>query len=215
MNEILREISDSILNLKERETLELTKQAVAARIPAPEILNDGLLNGFLGVGERWQKQEYFISHVLFAANILGQGNAILEEILVDRDRPKNGVVVIGTPQGDIHDIGKNLVIMMLKANNFEVIDLGVDVPPEKFIQEAKRADADIIACSIIMSVVLPVIERIVSLAHAEGLWPKAKIIVGGAPITEAVAKRVGADNWAATAPEAGKLALALVGKGGA
>jgi len=135
---------------------------------------------------------------------------IIEPHLVDSDSPTAGTVVIGTVEGDIHDIGKNLVTIMLKANNFKVYDLGVDVAPQKFIDKAKEVGADLVACSLIMSVALPKVEEVVQLVQDEANLTGTKVIIGGAPITQAVTDQLGADGWAPNASQAAKEALRLM-----
>lgn len=205
----VEKIVNAMVSLNKNEVVRLTEEAIKAQIPPQEILEKGLLQGLLVVGDKWQKQEYFISHVLMAALILRAGTDIVKPYLVAGQENTIGTVVIGTVAGDIHDIGKNLVITMLKANGFKVYDLGVDIPADQFIEKAKEVDADIIACAIVMSVCIPVMEEVVKLTREAGL--KAKVMIGGAPITQPVFEKIGADGWGEDAPEAAKAARKLLG----
>lgn len=194
-NELLKQISDAVVSLDAEKTTQLTRAALEDNIDPEKIINDGLLAGLLVVGDKWERQEYFISHVLMGARAMQMGVDLVEPHLLNKTRDPVGKVVIGTVEGDVHDIGKNLVALMLKTAGFDVYDLGVDVPPKKFIEKAKEVDADIIASSLIMSICLPKMAEISKLADAEGLRPKMKTVVGGPPLSEKVAVEVGADAY--------------------
>lgn len=193
--ELLGQISAAVVSLNAEETKQLTQQALDAGIEPEAIINEGLLHGLLEVGDKWEKQEYFISHVLMGARAMQMGVDLVEPYLVDEAKEPLGRIVIGTVEGDVHDIGKNLVTLMLRTAGFEVHDLGVDVPPQAFIDKAKEVDADIIASSLIMSICLPKMEEINKLADQEGLRPRVKTVVGGPPLSNKVAARIGADAY--------------------
>ncbi len=194
-DELLEQISSAIVSLDADKTAELTQQALDSSVDPLSIINKGLLPGLLEVGDKWEKQEYFISHVLMGARAMQTGVDLVEPHLVDDESEPLGTVVIGTVAGDVHDIGKNLVTLMLKTSGFEVYDLGVDVPPQDFIDKAVEVDADIIASSLIMSICLPQMEQINKLAEEAGLRPRVKTVVGGPPLSEKVAHEIKADAY--------------------
>ncbi len=194
-DELLEQISAAVVSLNAEQTAELTQQALDAGFEPVSIINGGLLPGLLEVGDKWERQEYFISHVLMGARAMQTGVDLVEPYLVAEEREPLGRIVIGTVEGDVHDIGKNLVTLMLRTAGFEVHDLGVDVPPQKFIDKAKEVNADIIASSLIMSICLPKMEEINKLADDEGLRPRVKTVVGGPPLSTKVAARIGADAY--------------------
>jgi corrinoid protein of di/trimethylamine methyltransferase len=194
-DELLYQISTAVVSLNAEETEQLTQQALDAGIEPEKIINEGLLRGLLEVGDKWERQEYFISHVLMGARAMQMGVDLVEPHLVGETREPLGRIVIGTVEGDVHDIGKNLVTLMLRTAGYEVHDLGVDVPPQTFIDKAKEIDADIVASSLIMSICLPKMEEINKLADQEGLRPRVKTVVGGPPLSDKVAERIGADAY--------------------
>lgn len=194
-DELLEQISSAIVSLDADKTAELTQQALDSSVDPLSIINKGLLPGLLEVGDKWEKQEYFISHVLMGARAMQTGVDLVEPHLVDAEAEPLGTVVIGTVAGDVHDIGKNLVTLMLKTSGFEVHDLGVDVPPQNFIDKAVEVDADIIASSLIMSICLPQMEKINKLADDADLRPRVKTVVGGPPLSEKVAREIKADAY--------------------
>jgi 5-methyltetrahydrofolate--homocysteine methyltransferase len=209
MGEVAQRIVATMVALDKTKTLELTKEALEQGENPRQVLENGLLRGLLTVGDKWEKKEYFITEVLQATQIMKEAASLVEPHLLNDNAPNNGTVVIGTVEGDIHDIGKNLVSTMLKAGNFKVVDLGVNVPPDKFIEIAQAEQADIVACSLIMSVCIPKMQEVISKIRQAGL--KAKSMIGGPPITEKVYERLGADGWAPDAPMAAKVAKQLVG----
>jgi 5-methyltetrahydrofolate--homocysteine methyltransferase len=194
-DELLQQITAAVVRLEAEETASLTQQALDAGIAPTAIINKGLLPGLLEVGDKWERQEYFISHVLMGARAMQTGVDLVEPHLVGEQAEPLGRIVIGTVEGDVHDIGKNLVTLMLRTAGFEVHDLGVDVPPQQFIDKAQEVNADIIASSLIMSICLPKMEEINQLADAAGLRPRMKTVVGGPPLSDKVAARIGADAY--------------------
>ncbi|GAB4248733.1 MAG: corrinoid protein [Thermoleophilia bacterium] len=189
----LDRIRQAIVKLSRDETVAATKEAVEAGVDPVKIVQDGLSAGLLEVGDQWIKKERFISHVLVAAKAVHAGQEVVEPYLVDGASGEKGRVVLGTIKGDLHDIGKNLVALMLRSGGFEVTDIGIDVPPERFVEAAKEENADIVAISLLMSVCLDEVEEACRLLR-EAEVP-AKILVGGPPVSETVAKEIGADMY--------------------
>ncbi len=204
----IQDIHSAIVSLSVPNTEAATKKALDAGVDRQEILVDGLAAGLLEVGDKWIKQEMFISHVLVAAKAMKAGQTILEE--GEPEGESKAVMVLGTAQGDLHDLGKNLVGMMMKAAGFKVHDLGVDVPPRTFIEKAKEVDADIIGISLIMSICLDKVEETCKLAKEEGI--KARVLIGGPPTSDTVAEKIGAGGYGGfDAPTGVKKAKELVG----
>lgn len=202
---MLNEISIKLQAGRAKVVKELVQQAVDAGIPAQEILEKGLLAGMDVVGERFRKDEIFVPQVLVAARAMNFGMEVLKPLLVADGVENIGKVCIGTIQGDQHDIGKNLVKMMMEGKGFEVIDLGIDVEPEQFIKTAQEENCQIIAISALLTTTMNTMEKVVELAEEAGIRDKVKIMVGGAPLTDGFAKKIGADiytNDAASAAEA-------------
>ena len=192
-NEQLVKIRTAVVSMSVQGTEEATREALDAGLDPYKIIKSGLAAGLTEVGEMWVKRERFISHVLMSAKALGAGQKIVEEQLVGKESHYKATAVIGTPKGDLHDIGKNLVCMMLKAAGFKVYDLGVDVEPQAFIDKAKEVDADLIGVSLIMSICLDKVEEVCQLAKAAGI--RAKVIIGGPATSEKVASEVNADAY--------------------
>lgn len=210
-NELLKGISDAVVALDDQKVVNATKKALDAGLDPLNIVKSGLLKGLLAVGDRWQRKELFVSHVLLAARAMKSGISLVEPKLLGKRGEPLGTVVIGTVEGDVHDIGKNLVSLMLQASGFEIHDLGVDVPPQKFIDKAKEVNADLICSSLIMSVCLDKMKEIQDLATSTGLRPKVKTMVGGAPLSTKIARQIGADAYAADAVAAAEVAKDLLG----
>jgi len=175
--------------------LELTKRAVDGGLDIKTILDDGLISGMTIVGEKFKAHEIFLPDVLLAAKAMHVGMDVLKPLLIKKGIPTIGKVVIGTVQGDLHDIGKNLVAIMLKGAGFEVFDLGKDVPPEMFLDTAVKENADIIGMSALLTTTMPVMKRVIDLAKQRGLYEKKKFIVGGAPLSAEYAKEIGANAY--------------------
>ena len=174
---------------------ELTKQAIAENCGAKKILDDGLIAGMTTVGEKFKAHEIFLPDVLLAAKAMYAGMDLLKPLLVKNHISMMGKVVIGTVQGDLHDIGKSLVGIMLKGAGFEVIDLGRDVTPEKFVNTAKESGADIIGMSALLTTTMPVMKKVINLAKEQKIREKFKIIIGGAPLSDDYANEIGADAY--------------------
>lgn len=202
---MLNEISLKLQAGKAKIVKELVQQAIDAGIAPQEILEKGLLAGMDVIGEKFKNNEVFVPEVLVAARAMNFGMAVLKPLLVADGVKNAGKVCIGTIQGDQHDIGKNLVKMMLEGKGFEVIDLGTDVSAEQFVQTAKDENCQIIAISALLTTTMSTMADVVKLAEEAGIRDQVKIMVGGAPLTDAFAKKIGADAYtpdAATAAEA-------------
>jgi 5-methyltetrahydrofolate--homocysteine methyltransferase len=210
MEPVLQAIYDSILNGQQKVTAAKVTEALAANIPAATVLNDGMVGAMAEVGKLFEEGEYFVPEMLIAARAMQAGLAILKPALVKADVKPIGKVAIGTVKGDLHDIGKNLVSMMLEGASFEIVDLGTDVTPEKFIDAVQNRGADFIAMSALLTTTMPNMKTTIEAIKASGLRDKVKILVGGAPVTDAYAREIGADGYAADASRAVALAKSLL-----
>lgn len=193
--ETLKEISASLQQGDDKKVFTLTRQAIEEKIPPREILEYALIGGMRKVGEKFKIHEIFLPDVLLAAKAMSAGMGLLEPFFIKEGIPTLGKVVIGTVQGDLHDIGKNLVSVMLTGAGFEVIDLGCNVTPEKFIETAKQEDAPVIGMSALLTTTMPVMRSVVELLKQEGLSGRIKTIIGGAPVSEEFARKIGADAY--------------------
>ena len=185
-------------------------EAVESGLPADQILNLGLIKAMAEVGKRFEKGEFFVPEMLIAARAMQSGLNILRPYLVDAGVEPTGKVVIGTVKGDLHDIGKNLVSMMLEGSGFEVVDLGTDVAPESFI-EAIREGADLLGLSALLTTTMTSMSMTIEAIKAAGLREQIKVIIGGAPVTQEFADQIGADGFAPDASSAASIALQLMG----
>ena len=191
---------------------QLVKEALDAGIPAGSILNDGLIAGMDIVGEKMESGDMFIPEVLMAAQAMSESVVILKPLLSEGQSSTAGKVIIGTVKGDLHDIGKNLVKMMLESAGFETIDLGVDISPEDFVKAIIENKPDIIGLSALLTTTMPMMKRSIQTIEESGLRKNLKIIVGGAPVNQAFADEIGADGYAPDAGAASKLAKSLLKK---
>ena len=192
---LIQQLSEYLQQGNVKQVLELTKRAVDGGLDIKTILDDGLISGMTIVGEKLKAHEIFLPDVLLAAKAMHVGMDVLKPLLIKKGIPTIGKVVIGTVQGDLHDIGKNLVAIMLKGAGFEVFDLGKDVPPEMFLDTAVKENADIIGMSALLTTTMPVMKRVIDLAKQRGLYEKKKFIVGGAPLSAEYAKEIGANAY--------------------
>ncbi len=206
---VLEEISTQLQAGKVKDVKALVQQALDEGIQARDILEKGLLAGMDVVGEKFKNNEVFVPEVLIAARCMNKGTEILRPFLVKDGVEGKGTVVIGTVSGDLHDIGKNLVRMMMEGKGLKVIDLGVDVTPAAFIQAAKENDADIIGLSALLTTTMPEMKNVVDAVKKEGL--RCKVMVGGAPVTAEFAKEIGADFYSEDATSAAEGAVAIIG----
>lgn len=193
-------------------SLKLTEKALNAGIPATEILGRGLLPGMEIIGEQFEKQEIFFPELLMAADTMKAAIALLRPELSKSKIPPIGKYVIGTVEGDAHDIGKNLVKMMLEQNGWEVTDLGTDVPTEKFCSVIEEDDFDILGLSALLTITMPAMDDVLKALRAAGLRDKVKIMIGGAPLTQSFAEQIGADIYAKDAVEAVRKAKSLINR---
>ena len=188
-------------------TLEkLVKEAMDNKADAGQVLNDGLIEAMDVIGEKMQNGDMFIPEVLMAAKCMAQAVEQLKPFLADGDISSAGHIIIGTVKGDLHDIGKNLVIMMLESAGFKVTDLGVDVPPETFVKAIEENKADILALSALLTTTMPMMQQTIDAVAESGLRQKVKIIIGGAPVNQEFADKITADGYAPDAGSASKLA---------
>lgn len=205
---ILNEISENLQLGNIDEVKELVMQAINDGIPAQDILEKGLLNGMGEIGERFRNNEVFVPEVLIAARAMNLGAQILKPHLIDGGMKAVGKVVLGTVKGDLHDIGKNLVKMMMEGKGLEVIDIGMDVAPEKFIEVAQAEGCKVIACSALLTTTMNVMREVVEAAEAANIRDQVKIMIGGAPVTQSFCDRIGADIYTEDAASAAEMAAA-------
>lgn len=192
-DEELKAIRNAVVALSVPETKEATWRALETGVDSNDIIKQGLAEGLTEVGDKWLKKELFISHVLVAAKAVAVAQELVEKTLVGKEGEYKASIVLGTPKGDLHDIGKNLVAMMMRAGGFKVYDLGVDVEPKVFIDKAKEVDADLIGMSLIMSICLDQMEKVCQMLKENGV--RAKTIIGGPATSKRVAKHIGADAY--------------------
>lgn len=204
---LLEDVSLALQAGRAPKVKELVQQAVDEGIPAKDVLEQGLLSGMSVVGEKFKNNEVFVPEVLIAARAMNAGVAILKPYLTEAGVEAKGTAVIGTVKGDLHDIGKNLVKMMLEGRGLNVIDLGVDVEPERFVQAAIDNEADIICCSALLTTTMGEMKHVVEGAAAKGIRDKVKIMIGGAPVTQSFCDSIGADCYTADAASAADEAL--------
>lgn len=209
---ILEDISLNLQRGKAKVVKELVQQAVDQGIDAKQILEEGLLAGMGIVGEKFKNNEVFVPEVLVAARAMNMGVSILKPLLTSAHVEAKGRACIGTVKGDLHDIGKNLVKMMLEGKGLEVIDLGTDVAPETFVQTAKEQNCQIICCSALLTTTMGVMGDVVKAAENAGIRDQVKIMVGGAPITQSFCDEIGADVYTSDAASAADVAIELCAK---
>ena len=207
----LHEISVQLQAGKAKIVKGLVQQAIDEGVPAQEILEKGLLDGMNVIGEKFKNNEVFVPEVLIAARAMNQGVALLKPLLAEAGVKASGKVCIGTVQGDLHDIGKNLVKLMLEGKGLEVIDLGTDVAPETFVQTAIDQNCQIICCSALLTTTMGVMADVVKAAESAGIGDKVKIMIGGAPVNQAFCDQIGADVYTSDAASAAEAAVALCG----
>ena len=204
---ILNDISEALQKGKAKIVKELVTQAVEQGIHPEVILNDGLVSGMNIVGEKFKNNEIYVPEVLVAARAMNTGAQILKPLLAESGVIATGKVCIGTVQGDLHDIGKNLVKMMMEGKGLEVIDLGTDVSPEAFVQTAIEQNCQVICCSALLTTTMGVMEDIVRAAEAAGIRDKVKIMIGGAPVSDEFCQKIGADCYTIDAASAAEAAV--------
>ena len=211
MQPLLQAIYNSILNGQQKVTSEKVTQALAEGVEPVTILNEGMVLAMAEVGRLFEEGEYYVPEMLIAARAMQSGLAILKPRLVQASFKPVARVAAGTVKGDLHDIGKNLVCMMLEGASFEILDLGTDVAPEKFVAAVKDQGANVICMSALLTTTMPKMRTTVDALKAAGVRDQVKVMVGGAPVTEGYARDIGADGYASDASRAVALAKSLVG----
>ena len=204
---ILNDISTNVQAGKAKIVKELVQQALDQGASAADILNEGLLSGMNVIGEKFKNNEVYVPEVLVAARAMNMGTQILKPYLAEAGVSASGKVCIGTVQGDLHDIGKNLVKMMMEGKGLEVIDLGTDVSAEDFVKTAIEQNCQVICCSALLTTTMGVMGDVVKAAEAAGIRDKVKIMVGGAPVNDEFCKSIGADCYTVDAASAADAAV--------
>lgn len=210
--EIFEEIADEVVKGNSASVADLTNKALSQDISAGEILNNGLVAGMSVVSEKFKNNEIFIPEVLISARAMNAGLEILKPLLAESKVEPKGKVVIGTVKGDLHDIGKNIVSMLLQGAGFDVIDLGADVSKEKFVEFAKKEKADIVGMSALLTTTMLNMKETIDALQEAGLRQNVKVIIGGAPVTDAYASQIQADGYAPDAASAVDLSKQLLNK---
>ncbi len=206
----LEQISENLIKGKANEVKDLVQKALDEGSSAADVLNKGLLAGMSVVGERFKKNEIYVPEVLIAARAMKAGTEVLKPLLAESGVEPTGIVVLGTVKGDLHDIGKNLVGMMLEGGGFQVVDLGTDVPSEKFVESARENNAQVIGASALLTTTMTAMKEVVDSLKSSDLSGKVKIMIGGAPVTQAFCDEIGADGYAPDAASAADLAKTFV-----
>lgn len=204
---IITEISEYLQQGRAKVVKELVQKALDEGLSATEILNDGLLAGMNVIGEKFKNNDVYVPEVLVAARAMNMGTEILKPHLASEGVTATGKVCIGTVQGDLHDIGKNLVKMMMEGKGLEVVDLGTDVSPEKFVETAIQENCQVICCSALLTTTMSVMEEVVKAAETAGIRDKVKIMVGGAPVTDDFCNQIKADCYTSDAASAADAAV--------
>ena len=204
----VKSLAEAVIRGDQNESAELTKSLLAEGTAPKSILDEGLIIGMDVIGSRFKKNEVYIPEVLIAARAMKTAMEILEPELIKAGVEPVGKCMIGTVQGDLHDIGKNLVAMMLKGAGFEVVDAGVDVTPETFVEKAKESGVQLIGLSALLTTTMPAMEKTIQAMKQAGI--KVKVMIGGAPVTQGYADKIGADGYAAGAASAVDLAKSLM-----
>ncbi len=206
----LKEIYEGVVSGNAKKVADDVQAALDAGVPAEKILKEALIPGMAEVGARFERNEYFVPEMLISARAMQYGLNKLKPLLAASGVEPVGKVVIGTVKGDLHDIGKNLVAMMLEGAGFEIIDLGVDAAPEKFVDAAKKG-AQVVAMSALLTTTMPGMKTTIDALKEAGIRDKVKVMIGGAPVTQAYADQIGADGYAPDASSAARKAKELVG----
>jgi corrinoid protein of di/trimethylamine methyltransferase len=210
MADILSEISENLQKGKAKAVVELVERALGEGIPPQTILDEGLLAGMGVIGAKFKANEVFVPEVLVAARAMNKGAEILKPVLAEKGIGSRGKAVIGTVKGDLHDIGKNLVKMMMEGRGIEMIDLGVDVPATRFLEAAKENGVSIVCCSALLTTTMGEMKNVVDTIKASDMADKVKIMVGGAPVTQVYCDQIGADSYSPDAASAAEAALAFI-----
>lgn len=215
MDALIQDISTNLQNGKAKVVRELVQQAVDQGLPVKTILEEGLLAGMSVIGEQFKNNEVFVPEVLVAARAMNYGVEVLKPLLAGSGVKSRGRVCIGTVQGDLHDIGKNLVKLMMEGKGIEVIDLGTDVPPEQFVETAKAEGCRIICLSALLTTTMGAMREVVVAMEQAGIRDSVKVMIGGAPVTEDFCQEIGADAYTPDAASASDRAVQLLDQAGA
>lgn len=205
-----QELADAIIKGDNTASKELAEKLVADGVAATEILNEGLVPGMNVVGTKFKANEMYIPEVLIAARAMHAAMDIIKPLLAESGEEGKGTVVVGTVQGDLHDIGKNLVSMMLEGGGFNVVDVGVDIPADKFVEEVKKSKAKVLGLSALLTTTMPAMKEVIEALQADDATKNVKVMVGGAPLTQEYADSIGAAGYAADASSAVDLAGELM-----
>lgn len=208
---LFRELSDAVVEMDEERAVAVAKAIVENNLDAYEAIEKGLSDGMYMAGRLFEEEEYFVPELLMCSDAMYAGLDVLRPHIKSNGEGPKYKVIIGVIEGDTHDIGKNLVKIMLETSGFEVIDIGRDIPPEKFVDEARKNGAKIIGISTLMTTTMDGMEEVIRLLKTENVRDRFKVMVGGGPVSQSFADRIGADGYAENAAEAVKLAKKLVG----
>lgn len=206
--EKLLEIKEFMQQGRAKNVVTLVQEALDEGIAANVILNDALLSGMAIIGDKFKREEIFVPEVLVAARAMNKGVEVLKPYLQDSNNISKGIAILGTVKGDLHDIGKNLVRIMMEGKGIDVVDLGTDISAETFIDEAKKNHADIICCSALLTTTMPEMKRVVDLVKTENL--NVKVMIGGAPVNQEFCDEIGADYYTDDAASAADVAVSIL-----
>jgi 5-methyltetrahydrofolate--homocysteine methyltransferase len=212
MEEQVKKIYNGVLEGQHKQVVVDVQAALDAGINPVTVLNEGMIAAMAEVGRLFEVGEYYVPEMLISARAMQSGLAVLKPLLKEADVKPAGKVIIGTVKGDLHDIGKNLVAMMLEGPGFEIKDMGTDVSPEKFVEEVKGGGVDIVALSALLTTTMPNMKTTIDALKASGLREQVKVMIGGAPVTDSYAQQIGADGYSPDASRAVSLAKSLVMK---
>lgn len=207
---LIKELSDSVVEMEEEKVIEVAKMSIENGISAYDAIDKGLADGMNRAGVLYEEEEYYIPELLMCSDAMYAGLDVLRPHLEKKDINDKDKVVIGVVQGDTHDIGKNLVKIMMETEGFDVIDMGRDVPPREFVNKAKEVNADIIVLSTLMTTTMDGMAEVINILKEEGLKDKIKVMIGGGPISQSYATKIGADGYTTDASKAAKFAKDLV-----
>ena len=207
----IKDIYQAVLDFNEAGIQDQIKAEIDAGTEVGALLNDGLIAAMDTIGENFSTGKMFFPEMLLAAQTMSKGMEVLKPVLTERKIAMQGTIVIGTVKGDLHDIGKNLVSMMLEGGGYTVINLGFDIPVEQFIQAAEDEDVKMIALSALLTTTMPNMRKVVEILTSKGMRERVKVIIGGAPVTQAYADEIGADGYGADGPAAVELTRRLIG----
>ena len=212
--ELFKKLSDAVVDMNEDETVSLANKIVAEKVDAYEAVEKGLSDGMERAGQLFEEEEYFIPELLLCSDAMYAGLEILKGHIKAAEEGEKRKVVIGVVEGDTHDIGKNLVKIMLETSGFDVFDLGRDIPPAAFVEKAKEVNADIIALATLMTTTMEAMAAVVQILQEQNIKDSYKVIIGGGPISQSFADKIGADGYAVNAADAVRLSRRLLGAAG-